>query len=160
MNSDIYMKIQGIEGESQDANHKGWIAISSFDWGATQPANNQGGSTGRVEYQDLHVHTMVDKATPAIMRYMSNGKPIKKVEISTCLASEGQLEYLRITLEDVLITAANYQGNGHGAKVAIDYKFQAGKVRQQYWETASNGSKGAESASGWDIRKQCDYDIR
>ncbi|MBP2168623.1 type VI secretion system secreted protein Hcp [Erwinia toletana] len=156
MNSDIYMKIQGIEGESQDANHKGWITISSFEWSANQPVNSQGGTIGRVEYQDLHVQTMVDKATPAIMRYMSNGKPIEKVEISTCHANDGQVEYLRITLQDVLITSAYYHGSGHGSKVAISYKFRAGKVGQQYWEMTASGARGTESASGWDIKKQCD----
>lgn len=133
MSSEIYLKIDGIQGESQDANHKGWINVSSFYWGASQPTtSHQGGSSGRVEYEDMQVHTLVDKATPAIMRYLSNGKPINKVELAACHASDGQAEYLRITLEEVLITAASYQGASQIGKIAINYKFQAAKVRQQY----------------------------
>jgi len=51
MNTDIYMKIDNINGESQDANHKGWIKVSSFSWGATQPANINVGGEGRTYAQ-------------------------------------------------------------------------------------------------------------
>ncbi|KOC91137.1 Hcp family type VI secretion system effector [Winslowiella iniecta] len=156
MNTDIYMKIDNIQGESQDANHKGWIKVSSFNWGATQPANinvGGGGGTGRVQYQDLQVHAEVDKATPAIMRYLSNGKHINKVELSACHASDGQIEYLRITLEEVLITGASYNGTSHTDKIGMSYKFQAAKVGQQYWELMANGGKGPETASGWHIKE-------
>ena len=31
---DYFLKIDGIEGESQDAKHKGEIEVESFGWGA------------------------------------------------------------------------------------------------------------------------------
>lgn len=31
MSTDIFLRIEGITGESQDANHKGWINVDSFD---------------------------------------------------------------------------------------------------------------------------------
>ena len=154
MNTEIYLKIEGIQGESQDANHKGWIAVTSFLWEATQSVEMRNMvSSGRVEYKDLEVHCLVDKATPAIMRYLSKGQPIKKVELSVCHASNGQVEYLRITLEEVLLTRASYQGSGSFDKIGINYQFQAAKVMQQYWEPRSGGGKGAETASGWNIRE-------
>jgi type VI secretion system secreted protein Hcp len=33
---DMYMKVDGATGESEDANHKGWIDIVAFKWGANQ----------------------------------------------------------------------------------------------------------------------------
>ncbi|WP_394373092.1 type VI secretion system tube protein Hcp [Mixta calida] len=40
--------------ESKDANHKGWITLSGFNWGASQPGNMQtgGGGAGRVSWRD------------------------------------------------------------------------------------------------------------
>ena len=49
MSTDLFLKIDGITGESQDSNHKGWIAIESFTWGANQPGNM---SVGGVAVQE------------------------------------------------------------------------------------------------------------
>lgn len=156
MNTDIFLKIDGIAGESQDSNHKGWTSIESFTWGASQPGNMSvggGGGAGKVQYRDLSVRAHIDKATPAIMRYVSNGKHINKIEVSVCKAGGNQIEYCRITLEDVLITNALFNGTGQKELIAITYEFQAAKVKTQYWEQASSGGKGAESQSGWDIKE-------
>ena len=29
---DMYMKVEGMTGESQDSNHKGWTDVLSFNW--------------------------------------------------------------------------------------------------------------------------------
>jgi hypothetical protein len=34
---DIYLKIDGINGESSDAGHKGWIECESVTWHIAQP---------------------------------------------------------------------------------------------------------------------------
>ncbi|WP_084276200.1 type VI secretion system tube protein Hcp [Erwinia mallotivora] len=39
MSNDLFLRIEGITGESQDASHKGWSSVGSFSWGATQPEN-------------------------------------------------------------------------------------------------------------------------
>lgn len=36
---DMYLKVEGVTGESKDSNHTGWIDINSFSWGASQPGN-------------------------------------------------------------------------------------------------------------------------
>ncbi|MFC6051689.1 type VI secretion system tube protein Hcp [Acinetobacter portensis] len=30
---DIFLKIDGINGESKDSNHKDWIDVQDFSWG-------------------------------------------------------------------------------------------------------------------------------
>ena len=36
---DMFMRVEGANGESKDSNHKEWSDIKSFSWGATQPGN-------------------------------------------------------------------------------------------------------------------------
>ncbi|WP_017348347.1 Hcp family type VI secretion system effector [Pantoea sp. A4] len=156
MSTDIFLRIDGITGESQDSNHKGWININSFTWGASQPGSmavGGGGGAGKVQYRDLSVQASIDKATPAIMRYISNGKHVSTVEISVCKAGGTQIEYCRITLEDVLITNVMFNGTTQRDLIGINYQFQAAKVKNQYWEQSSSGGKGAESQSGWNIKE-------
>ncbi len=35
---DIYLKVEGTTGESQDSKHKGWTDVLSFEWGLHNPA--------------------------------------------------------------------------------------------------------------------------
>ncbi|EKP4478785.1 type VI secretion system tube protein Hcp, partial [Cronobacter dublinensis] len=66
---DMFLKVEGVTGESKDANHSNWIDVLSFNWGAAQPGNMSvggGGGAGKVNFQDLAVQAIVDKGTPAI----------------------------------------------------------------------------------------------
>ncbi|MDO5680654.1 MAG: type VI secretion system tube protein Hcp [Pelistega sp.] len=153
---DMYMKIEGANGESKDANHKDWSDIRSFAWGATQPgsmATGGGGGTGKASFNDLHIVAVIDRAAPAVMKHCATGKHLSKVEVSVCKAGGEQVEYSRITLEDVLVTSVQYTGNHDGDAMMVSYAFQAAKVKQQYWEQTDKGGKGAESVVAYDIKQ-------
>lgn len=152
---DMYLKVDGVTGESNDSNHKGWADIYSFSWGAKQQGNmavGGGGGTGKVQYHDLSVQAFIDKGTPAVLKFCSSGKHVDKVELSVCKAGGTQIEYCRIVLEDVLITSCQFTGVGSTDNIIMTYAFQAAQVKISYWEQAEQGTKGAESTSGWDIK--------
>ena len=85
------------------------------------------------------------------MRCLSGGKHINKVELSACKAGDPQIEYMRITLEEVLLTGLTCNGTSASEWVNMTYNFQAARVRQQYWEQTEKGGRGAETAAGWNI---------
>ncbi|MGF6275578.1 type VI protein secretion system component Hcp [Massilia sp. UYP11] len=35
--TDVYLQIDGTKGESQDSAHRGWIEVTSAQWGVVQP---------------------------------------------------------------------------------------------------------------------------
>ena len=86
---DMFLKVEGVTGESKDSNHTGWTDITSFSWGASQPGNMSvggGGGAGKVNFNDLHVNALIDKSTTAILKHCSSGKHLTKVELSVCKA--------------------------------------------------------------------------
>jgi type VI secretion system secreted protein Hcp len=153
---DMFMKVEGASGESQDANHKGWTNIDSFSWGATQPhsmATGGGAGAGKVTFHDLNVVASMDKAYSAVLKHCATGKHLGQVEISLCKAGGSQIEFGKITLTDVLVTNVTVSGaNGQDA-VVVNYSFQAAKIKSQYWEQTAQGSKGAESQMGFSIKE-------
>ncbi|WP_273852508.1 Hcp family type VI secretion system effector [Serratia bockelmannii] len=156
MAMDMFLKVEGINGESKNANHKQWIDVFSFNWGARQPGNmavGGGGGAGKVNFRDLTVQALIDKATPALLKYCSAGKHLAKVQLSLCKAGGQEVEYTHITLEDVLVTHTDFIGVEHGSTLGIEYSFQAGKVSMEYWEQAKQGNKGASVQMGWDIKQ-------
>ena len=110
---DMFMRIEGVSGESKDSNHKSWTDIQSFSWGAEQPgsmSSGGGGGAGKVNFDDLTVVAAIDKAAPTVLKNCSVGQHLGKIEISVCKAGGNQVEYSRTTLEDVLITAVKFVG--------------------------------------------------
>jgi type VI secretion system secreted protein Hcp len=67
MTQDIFLKIQGVDGESMDATHKGEIEVLNWHWSISQKSNmhtGSGGCTGKATVQDLTFEHFVDRASP------------------------------------------------------------------------------------------------
>jgi len=64
---DMYMKIEGTDGESTDSKHEKWIEVSSYSHGLSQPisgASGTGGRTGgRADFQDFSITKVLDAAS-------------------------------------------------------------------------------------------------
>ncbi|MDR1062971.1 MAG: type VI secretion system tube protein Hcp [Azoarcus sp.] len=92
---DIYVKIEGIAGESQDASHKGWIDALGFSYLITQTSSEAFGGglgVGRANFNALSFTHYVDRATSALFQYCAAGKHIPKVELSACKSGDGAKE--------------------------------------------------------------------
>lgn len=153
---DMFLKVEGVSGESNDSNHKEWIDINSFSWGASQTgtmSGGGGGGTGKVSFNDLRIDAHIDKATPGILKHCSSGKHLGEVKVSVCKAGGSQVEYATIILKDVLVTSVQFDGASDSEQLKVSYAFQAAKVEQHYWPQTKEGSKGAESQMGWDIKE-------
>jgi type VI secretion system secreted protein Hcp len=66
--ADLFLKIDGIPGESQNPRHRGEIEVESFSWSETYLASaagagGGGGGGGKVHVQDLHITKQIDKAS-------------------------------------------------------------------------------------------------
>lgn len=144
--SNLFIKVDNINGESQDADHKGWTDIHSYSWGVNRVQAGKGGAN----HLNLIAQASMDKSTPAMFLHASNGHKISKVQLSACKAGGNALEYYRITLENVFIAGVSFSDGGDDAR--MQYAFQAETVKVQYWEQSASGGKGAEARSGWDIK--------
>lgn len=152
---DMFQQVDGASGESADANHSGFSDIVSLSWGASQAASisGGGGGSGKVSFSDLTVTATMDKATSSILKHCASGKHIPNVKISICKAGGTQIEYSTIVLKDVLVTGVQFAGTSGGESMQVNYSYQAAKVEQHYWVQGKDGSKGAESQMGWDVKQ-------
>ncbi len=71
MTSTIFCKIDGIAGESTDANHAGEMELMSFSHGISQPrsaaASTAGGATaGRCNHTDFSFAKTMDSSSPVL----------------------------------------------------------------------------------------------
>lgn len=107
---DMFIKIDGIPGESTDDQHKDEIVIESWSWGATQTSSSGGAGgagAGKVSFQDLHFVHKVDKASPKLFLATAKGTPIPNVELTVRKAGAIPLEYIKIKMSDVIISGVS-----------------------------------------------------
>ena len=153
--SDYLLEIDGIKGESADQKHKDTITIESFGWGATQGATRSsggGGGAGKVTFQDFHFVKATDKSSPALLQAVASGRHIKKATLFVRKSGGDQQEYLKVTLEDCLVSSfkAAPQAPGVGQTESISLNFT--KIEYDYRPQLPDGSLGGAVHGGWDVK--------
>src|SRR5262245_45875339 len=99
--ADYFLKIAGIEGESEDEKHKGEIEILSFSMAANTigtGGSGTGSGAGKVVYQDMHFVAQVSKASPSLLLACSTGQHFKEVVLTARKAGGDAQDYLTIKL--------------------------------------------------------------
>ncbi len=155
---DAFIKIDGIPGESQDDKHKDWIEILDFEHEMSQPSSATassagGGTTERVDHEDIQITKHIDKASPKIYEALSKGTHIPNVLIEFCRAGGDKLKYMEIKLEQVIISYAKPGGSKNDdAFPTEDVKFNYGKIKWTYTQQKrADGTGGGNVAGGWDL---------
>ena len=74
---DMFLKIDGLKGESADDAHAGEIDVLAFSWGMSQSGSMHiggGGGSGKVNVQDMSITKYLDKASTVLMQKWCSGK--------------------------------------------------------------------------------------
>ena len=153
---DYFLKIDGIDGESQDSKHKGEIDLESWSWGEHQTGTSSsggGGGAGKVSMQDFHFVMKINKASPKLMLACANGEHIKKAVLTCRKAGKDQQEFMKITLSDLLVSSYQTGGSGHGDIVPTDQiSLNYAKIEYEYKEQKPDGTLGGTVKAGWDVK--------
>ena len=115
--SSAYIKLDGIDGESQNAGHEGWSEIVSFDQWIHRPESGATGTArrrGDVVLEDIVLVKQLDKASPKLAEAMCTGEVFPKVEIHLTGPSEGSTcsgTFYICELKNVMITSYEVSGS-------------------------------------------------
>src|SRR5689334_6869301 len=85
MSQDIFLKINGIEGESHDSDHKNEIEVLSFNWHVHQESTmhaGSGGGAGKATVEDFEFVHHVDRSSPNLMKYCLTGKHVQEARLT------------------------------------------------------------------------------
>ena len=152
---DYFLKIDGIDGESLDAKHKGEIDVASWSWGESRTgslATGAGGGAGKVQMQDFHFSARTSKASPKLMLACATGEHIKKA-VLTCRKAGGdqQVEFLKYTMSDCLISS--YQIAGQQSDIPEDSpSLNFAKIEIEFRAQNPDGTLAAPVNAAFDFR--------
>lgn len=155
---DMFIKIGDIKGESSDKVHAGEIDVLAWSWGMSQSGSmhsGTGGGAGKVNIQDLSFTKYVDKSSPNLMMACSSGKHYPETTLVVRKAGgDSQVEYLTITLKEVLVSSLHTGGSGGEDRLTENVSLNFASVSVVYQPQKADGSKdGGPINYGWNVRQ-------
>jgi type VI secretion system secreted protein Hcp len=154
MAADMFLKLDGIKGESKDQNHKGEIDIESFTFAVNNGgsfSSGGGGGAGKVSFSDMTFMKSADLSSPELMRVCAAGTHIAFALLTVRKAGGQQEEFYKIKLSDVLVSSVSNSGaNGGNPQETLAINFA--KIEFDYKEQTEKGTLAGNAKFGWDLK--------
>ena len=153
---DMYIKIDDVKGESQDDKHKDEIDVLAWSWGMSSSGTTHmggGGGSGKVNVQDLSFTKYIDKSSADLMLACCNGKHFKEALLTVRKAGEVPVEYLKVTMKDLIVTSVSTGGSGGEDRLTENVTLNFAEVKVQYTPQDEKGAGGTMKPMGWNIAK-------
>jgi type VI secretion system secreted protein Hcp len=152
---DMFIKIDGVVGDSTDEKHKGEIAIESYSFGANQTGTRGAGAgsagAGKASFQDLHFTMRLNTASPKLLLLCANGSHTAKAVLTVRRSGKTMQDALVITMSEVFVSS--YMNGGNGAAAPLDQvSFTYSKIEFSYIPQKADGSPGVPQKAGWDLK--------
>ena len=128
---DYFLKLDGVEGESSDANFKNQIQLMSWSWGASQVSSvhGTGGSgAGKMDVSDFNLMTYFDKSTPKFFKSIGLGTHIGTATLSAVKSGAQGKPYLKVDFAEIFVTSLQMSGSSEVPTVSISFTYNEIKI--------------------------------
>lgn len=154
---EMFLKLAGCDGESIATGHENEIELLGWNWGVlNQGSSSMGGGsgTGKASFQDLSITKYVDKATATILSNCAKGNHFA-TGVLTCrkVGGNSPLEYLKIELDQVFVSAVQHSGNLGDELTVESVSLNFAKVDVTYSPQSTQGTAAGSVPFKWDIRR-------
>lgn len=154
--SDFYLQIDGIEGESEAVGFEKQIQIESWSMGANNAGSaglGTGLGTGKVSMQDFHFVMQNGKASAQIMLAVCKGNHIPQAVLS-CRKTGGDgspYTYYKYTFNDLVMSS--FQSGASQALPMEQVSFNYTKITLEYFQQKADGTVALTNTIAYDTKK-------
>ena len=156
----IYLKMDGVDGESAKAGHEKWIEVTSFSWGASSPTSLKTGgglAAGTVNFQDANFQIAGGRASLLLLHFLNQGKHFSEITIdfTKAVGDDKEAIWWQVKSKSAFITSYNVGATGgeYEAVPSETLTIAFGDYMQEIWEQKTEGG-ALESAGthGYDLK--------
>jgi type VI secretion system secreted protein Hcp len=153
---DMYLKLDGIPGDSTAVRHAGEIVVLSYRTGMEArfaSGGGGGGGAGRTEFTGIQFRKRLDKASVPLLLACAAGRHIANGRFTFSRAAENPLAFYTVTLEGVLVSQISQATSDAGSGPAEEeVTLQCARIHWTFSGQNPDGSQAPPIAGGWDIR--------
>lgn len=153
---DMFLELPGVDGETVDKVYKDKKAMDvlAWSWGVSNQGtfhHGSGGGAGKANFQDLSVTKWIDKASASLLQACASGKHFDKAILTVRKAGETPLEYIKLTMENVMVTNVSTGGSAGEERLTENVTLNFAKVKFEYNMQGAKGGKETGGLMSWDI---------
>ena len=151
---DMFLKLDGVNGESQDAKYKQSMELVGWGWGLSNTGSFHtatGGGTGKGICHDISISKLVDSASPLLIAACMSGKHITTATLVCRKAGGAQVPYLTITLTNVLLSKYQTSSSSESPVQQETFSLNFAEYNVSYAPQSAQGSTAGNIESGWNI---------
>jgi type VI secretion system secreted protein Hcp len=151
--TDLFLKFDGIAGESTDSRYRDWSEISSVNWGVSASSGGVvgGGGAGKVVFQDLTWSQVMDKSVTGLFSAIAKGQHIKDARVDFIKPGVNPLVYFKMEFREVFLTNLDVIGTS-SSKATIDGAFSYDFLKMTYTPQKADGSAGPSVSAEFDLK--------
>jgi type VI secretion system secreted protein Hcp len=140
---DYFLKIDAIDGESQDANYKNQIQLHSFSWGGAQHstvAGTGGSGAGKVSLSDFSIMKTLDKASPKLFQAMTKGTHVATAQLTACKSAgaSGGKPFLTLKFKELFVTSQQLSGASEVPSESVTFTYN--EITMEYFVQDEKGN--------------------
>ena len=153
---DIFLKVDGIDGESANPSHKDQIELLSFSWGASQMgagstgSGGKGSGVGKADFASFTFAKQLDSASPKLFSSTAKGTNIKDAELSVRRAGGKQNLLYSMKFDDLTVDKFSHKDSSGHMTENVSFKFS--KVEVAYYPAKPSGSTGTPITASFDLK--------
>ncbi|MBK8977496.1 MAG: type VI secretion system tube protein Hcp [Planctomycetes bacterium] len=152
---DMFLKIDGVEGESKDKTHGKEIDVLAWSWGMSQTGTMHtggGGGAGKVMVDNISLTKWLDSSSPDLMATCCSGKHYASAKLTVRKAGgDNPVEYLIIDLTNVLISSISTSASQHDDRQTEGVVLNFEKFKVTYTGQDHTGAAVDPKSVTWDI---------
>jgi len=151
---DMFLKLNGVTGESKDKVHTKEIDVLSWSWGLMNSGSAHvggGAGSGKVSVQDVTLSKFVDSSSPKLMLACCNGTHYPSAVLTVRKAGGKPVEYIKVKMEEILIAGVSTGGSYSEDRLTENIILNFAKVSMDYTPQKADGSADTAIPFAWDI---------
>lgn len=151
---DMFLKLGDLKGESRDSAKTDEIDVLAWSWGMSNSGTahmGTGAGAGKVNVQDLSVTKYVDLSSAQLFLACCNGKHFATAVLTVRKAGENPLEYIVITMTDVMVVAVSTGGSGGEDRLTENITLNFAEVAVAYKKQGASGAEEGGDDMTWNI---------
>ncbi len=154
--TEMFLRLDGIDGESLDEEQTNQIEIMDFKWGVAHEGDRskEDSDPSKISptFTVITINKIFDKASPNLLRFFTKGTEIAEGTVTfRKLAGGEKVRYLIIKLEKIRITAFDWNHEGQDGVVHEEIHLDVGGFFATYTRQANSGNVAGFLDFGFDI---------
>jgi type VI secretion system secreted protein Hcp len=138
---DYFLKLDGIQGESQNTNHSNEIQIMSWSWGGAQyssVAGTGGSGAGKVSLSDFSIMANFDKATPKLFKSLCEGTHVKTGTMTAIKAGANSKPYLTVDFTELFVSSLQISASSEVPMISASFTYNTIKIEYSVQDEKGN----------------------